>query len=273
MSTISSYLQVSKNLNKWQAITARKPEVALQTKYFSENIKKAKSADDLVNTPRLFNYAMNAFGLGDMTYAKGLLEQVLQQGVSSKSALANTLNNPNIQAFAKAFDFAASGSSTTASSDLVTNVVNRYTENALEADQGRQNPGVELALYFERHAPGVTSVYGLLADKNLLTVVRTALGISPLTAAQPIDTQKKLLSSKLNISDFQDPKKLQTFIARFAAMYDSNSADPASPSYSATSAPNAILLGGPMAGSDVVIGIDQNLLLRAQYMRGGPFIT
>jgi hypothetical protein len=223
--TLSSYLTVANNLGRWQSITSKTPEVSVQTTYFQDKIGSVKSADDLLSNTRLFDFAMTAFGLGDMTYAKGLMKQVLQQGVTSSKALANTLHNPNILAFAKAFDFVDNGASTTSSSALVADVVNRYVENSLEKSQGEQNPGVQLALYFQQHAPAVTSIYGILADKNLLTVVQTALGISPNTSAQPIDTQARLLSSRLKVSDFQDPAKLQKFIARFAAMYDLNNSN------------------------------------------------
>ncbi|PWB81941.1 MAG: hypothetical protein C3F11_13610 [Methylocystaceae bacterium] len=220
MTTLSSYLQIAGNLTKWRSIAAKSPDVAIQTKYFQDNIGKVKSVDDFLKDARLFDYAMTAFGLGDMTYAKGMMKKVLEDGVSSNSALANKLNNSNINAFAKAFDFAGAGAQATSSSTLVANVVGRYTEQALETTQGQENPGVRLALYFREHAPSVTSVYGILADKNLLTVVQTALGVSPLASAQPVDTQARLLKAKLDLSDFQDPKKLQNFITRFAAMYD-----------------------------------------------------
>lgn len=222
MTTLTSYLQIAANLTKWRSIAAKSPDVAIQSKYFQDNIGKVKSIDDFMKDARLFNYAMTAFGLGDMTYAKGMIEKVLEQGVTSSKALANTLNNSNIKAFAQAFDFADNGADTTSSSTLVSNVVNRYTEQALETSQGEQNPGVQLALYFQQHAPDVTSVYGILADKNLLTVVQTALGVSPLTSAQSVDTQARMLKAKLDITDFQDPKKLQDFITRFSAMYDMN---------------------------------------------------
>jgi hypothetical protein len=261
VSTISTYLQISNNLSKWQSIEAKKPEVALATKYFQDNIGKVKTADDLINNQRLFNYAMTAFGLGDRTYAKGLMKQVLQQGVTSSTALAKKLNDPNILAFAKAFDFASNGANTTQSSALVTNVVNRYTENALEKDQGQQNPGVQQALYFQQHAPGITSAYGILADKTLQSVVQTALGISPLTSAEPVDTQYKLINKQLNVKDFQDPKKLQAFISRFAAMYDSNANDPTSPSYTGGGAPNALLLDASSSDTGV-IGFDSGLMLQ-----------
>jgi hypothetical protein len=189
MTTLSSYLSITSNMSRWLTATAQSPAVSVATKYFEDNIGKVKSANDLVSNPRLFDYAMTAFGLGDMTYAQGLMKQVLAQGVSSSNALANTLPNPNIQAFARAFDFVDNGSSTTTPPSLVEDVINRYLENSLQTTQGHQDPGVQLALYFQQNAPNVTSIYGILGDKNLLTVVQTALGISPLTSAEPIDTQ------------------------------------------------------------------------------------
>ncbi len=57
----------------------------------------------------------------------------------------------------------------------------------MEESAGEQNEGVELALYFARKAPSITSAYGILADKNLLKVVQTALGLSEYTSYQDID--------------------------------------------------------------------------------------
>lgn len=243
--TLSSYLTIARNLAKWQTITRTSPDVASQIDYFTAHIDKIKSADEFIRNPRLFNFAMSAFGLGDMTYAKGLMSKVLQQGVASDKALANRLGNSNIRAFAKAFDFAAHGADTTSSASLKNDVVARFVEQSLESSQGKQNPGVELALYFRRNAPNLTSAYGILADRNILKVVQTALDIPPVTSRQPIDTQARMLSSKIRLADFKDPKKLETFIARFAALYDSNAAanggasaslflsDPASPAMGA----------------------------------------
>jgi hypothetical protein len=232
--TLSAYLTVANNLSQWRTITAKNPAVQTATQYFENNIGKVTSAQQLVDNPRLFDYAMTAFGLSDMTYAKGLMEKVLQQGVTSSTALADTLDNTNILSFAKAFDFTDNGATTTASSSLVDQVVNKYVENSLETAQGQQNPGVQLALYFQAQAPNVTSVYQILADKNLLSVVQTALGISPLTAAEPIDTQANMLTSQLELSDFQNPAKLQKFIERFCAQYDANNNTPGATTSSAS---------------------------------------
>lgn len=234
MTTLSSYLQIANNLNKWQSITAKTPDVAVQNKYFQDHVGEVTSVDEFMKDKRLFNYAMTAFGLGDLTYATGMMKKVLEGGVTDGSSLAHTLSNTNILAFATAFDFAGNGASTTTSSTLVDTVVSRYNEQALETSQGKQNPGVQLALYFKQHASSVTSVYGILADENLLTVVQTALGIPSSASAQSIDTQARHLKARLDISDFQDPAKLDKFISRFAALYDFNNGGSSTSSLVAT---------------------------------------
>ena len=148
---------IARDAGRWKALVAKSPDVAMQTTYFQANIGKVKTADDLIGNARLFTYAMSAFGLGDRAYAKGLMKRVLQQSVSSPTALAYKLNDPNILAFAKAFDFAKNGAQTTQSASLVQSTVDQYTQNALEKGQAQQNPGVGLALYFQRKAPAITS--------------------------------------------------------------------------------------------------------------------
>jgi hypothetical protein len=260
MSTVSVYLDVSRHLDRWRGIAAKAPDVANETKYFKANIGKATSIEALLKDRRLFNYAMKAFGLGDRTYAIGLMRKALQQGVSDPKALANTLNDPNIRAFVTTFDYKG-GNATVGSDSFTQGVIDRYVEQAMESQQGARNPGVELALYFRSRAPQVTSYYGVLADKKLLQVVQTALDISPNTGAQPIDTQARLLKAKLNLTDFKDPKKLENFISRFGAMYDTKNPGAGA---SADVGANALLYGASLAGSDAPIGVDLTLLLRRQ---------
>ena len=220
MTTLATYTQISGDLARWQTLTARTPVVATATTYWNANIGKVKSADDLVANPRLFAYAMTAFGLDDMINAKALIRKVLAGGVTDASALANTLKNPRLLAFAKSFDFASRGSGVTQTASATTAVAAAYVRQTLEKTQGSDNPGVQLALYFSRNAAKITSVYDILADRSLLTVVQTALGISPSTSSQNIDVQAANLKRILNVADFSDPAKLAKFVARFAAQYD-----------------------------------------------------
>lgn len=228
MTTLSSFQQIANNPARWQTLTAKAPAVANAVAYYKAKIGSVKTAEDLIGDRRLFAFAMQAFGLGDMVNAKGLMRKVLAGGVSDPTALASTLNNPKIRAFAKAFDFAGSGDAVTTTSSATDDVVSNYVEQTLETNQGAANAGVGLALYFQRNGGKIKNVYEILADKSLLTVVQTALGIPASTASQNIDVQAAHLTKALDIADLGDAKKLQRFIARFAAQYDVTHAQTAS---------------------------------------------
>jgi hypothetical protein len=214
-STTTAYLAISQNLPRYQAMTAAEPAVKTASAYYEANIGSVTSVQDFVDNYRLLSYALDAYGLGDQINAKGLITQVLEGGVSNPKSLANTLPNPQWKAFAAAFNFSGGASPSSASSIQTT--TGDYVEQQLESDQGAQDVGVQLALYFQRVAPTVTSQEGILADPNLLEVAATIMGISPAAAS---DLQPQTLSELMPLSDLQDPAKLQQMTERFTAMYD-----------------------------------------------------
>jgi hypothetical protein len=216
-STTTAFLAVSQNLSRYQAMTAAEPAVKTATAYYEANIGSVKSISDLVGNYRLLSYALNAYGLGGQINATGLITKVLEGGVSNPKSLANTLPNPQWKAFAAAFNFVDSGASSPSSSSSVQTMTSDYVEQQLESDQGSQDVGVQLALYFQRVAPTVTSEEGILADPNLLEVAGTIMGLSPTAAS---DLQPKTLSELMPLSDLKDPAKLTQLTERFTAMYD-----------------------------------------------------
>ena len=216
-STTTTYLAISQKLSRYQAMTAAEPAVKTATAYYEANIGSVTSVQDLVGNYRLLSYALNAFGLGDQINAKGLITKVLEGGVANPKSLANTLANPQWKAFAAAFDFVDSGAASPSSATSVKTTTSDYVEQQLESDQGGEDVGVQLALYFQRVAPTVTSEEGILADPNLLEVAATIMGISPSAAS---DLQPQTLSELMPLSDLQDPAKLQQLTERFTAMYD-----------------------------------------------------
>jgi hypothetical protein len=256
--TYANYMRISGNLEQYSTLTSKRTEVATATTYYEANIGSVKSVDDLLGNDRLYRYAMKAFGLEDMTYAKAMVRQVLEGGTSSSDSLANTLSDKRFLALAKAFDFETHGEEATSRTAATTDVVSSYVRQSLEDNAESEGEGVQLALYFERKASSVTSAYGILADADLLKVVQTALGISELTAYQDIDKQAETISSMLDIEELQDPAFVKKFLGKFAALYDATttSAD--------SSASSTSLL---FAGSQV--GISTDLLSAIQGMRLG----
>ncbi len=251
------FTMLTQNYSKSLANTATEPTVQRQTQYFEANIGKVKTVNDLLNNSQLYNYVMTAFGLSDMTYAKGLIRQVLTGGVSSSKSLANTLNDPRYKALATAFNFAANGAATTSSASTVQTTVSNFDEQTLETNVGKTSPGAQMALYFQRMAPSITSAYSILGDQTLLKVVETAYGLSSYMSTEPIDQQANTIGGLVNISDLQKPAYLKQLILRFTANYDVNN-----PSTTSTTPANALQISSP--------GISQSLLLSiASLPQGG----
>lgn len=260
MTTLSTYLSVTTNIDRWRQITAKNPDVQTETRYFRDRFPKVDTIDAFIKDRRLLVYALRAFGLGEKIQAIALVRRVLEQGVDRPNALARTLNDRRLLDFARALDFVGKGAAMLTKAESVNAIVDRYVDSALREGQGRQNAGVELALYFRDNAPRLTSIYGLLADKKLLEVVQTALDLSPRMSSQQIDTQARLLKAKIKLSDFADPAKLERFLARFASMYDLKHMN--DPDVGANANPLLFASAAQTRGESA--SMDFNLILRRQ---------
>ena len=216
--TTSTYLSIEKNLARYQKMVASEPAVKTATDYYAANIGKVKSISDLVGNYRLLSYALTAYDLGDQVNNKALVTKVLQGGVTSPHALANTLGNPNWAKFAKAFDFVGQGASSISTSSAVSTTETNYDEAKLESQEGKSDVGVQLALYFQRVAPTITSPYSVLGDENLLEAFQTIFGVT-LNTNGSIDANAAIVSKLMPTSDLTDPTKLKRLTERFTAQY------------------------------------------------------
>ena len=262
-STIAAYQMIASSMTRSLERTANQPQVARETAYYRANIGKVTSISDFLGNYRLLSYALKAYGLGDMAYATAFVRKLLTEGTTSSTAFANKLSDARYRDFVNAFNFAGLGSGATQTTAAQTDIVNKYIRQTLEEQAGSDlygasQDGVRLALYFQRKAPGITNAFQILADPALLQVVQTSLGFSPLTSRANIDQQAKMITSRINFQDFQDPKKLDSFITRFAALWDYNN-----PSATNVSVPQ-IVIGQP-AG----MGLSADTLMTLQGLKIG----
>ncbi len=257
LTTIASYRAVSSDLSRSLERVAEAPQVKRETDYYLANIEKVTSIDDFMADDRLYTYAMKAFGLSDMTYAKAFMRKALEGGVDASDSFANQLSDSRYQDFVKAFNFNRYGESATIFSAAREGTVEKYVRQNLEETAGTDNEGVRLALYFERKASGISNAYDILADSALLKVVQTALRIPVETGSQDIDKQAALIEKRLDVADLQDPEKLQDFLTRFASLWDVDN-----PSSTTTSPALALFVKPTEASfsSDLLLSL-QNLKL------------
>lgn len=225
ISTSTRYQIVNKDLARTKALIEKDPATKREIEYYRANIKTIKTIEDFVKNDRIFKFAMKAYGLEDMAYAKGMMKKVLQEGVLNPLSMANKMSNPLYKEFAKAFDFKTKGTAATSAASATTEAVQKYIQISLEKKEGEQNQGVQLAMYFKRKASSVTSTMGLLADKALLKFVQTTFNIPTTASKADLDIQVRNLEKHINIKDLQDPKKVDKLIQRFSAMWDVTNAD------------------------------------------------
>lgn len=257
VTTTAAYRTIATDLSRALGNTAKKPQAARETAYYLANIEKVKSIDDFMADRRLYNYAMKAFGLEDMAYAKAFIRKALAGGVDDPNSFANRLADTRYKELAETFNFARHGALTTVFERTRQGTVDRYMRQTLEEDAGSTNEGVRLALYFERKAANVTSPFGILADRALLKVVQTALGLPASMSFQDIEKQATLISERLDIEDLKDPAKVKSLLSRFTALWELQNPT------SLAAAPS-ILIGQP-----TVAGVSQGLLAALQNLKLG----
>lgn len=256
VNTYLSYQFITRDMARSIDRIEKQPIVKRESEYYLENIKDIKTVKEFLGDDRIFRFAMKAFGLEEMGYAKGFMKKVLTEGTTDPDSFANRLNDKRYLEFAKTFDFARLGAAATSLPRAQQGTVDAYLRQSLEENAGDQNEGVQLALYFERKASTITSFYSVLADKALAKVLYTALGLPDSFAAADIDKQVAFFETKLDVEDFQNPKKLGEFMKRFTALWEVS--NPTSPVQASVS----VLFGKPAE-----FGVSTNLLLAMQKLK------
>ncbi len=109
---------------------------------------------------------------------------------------------------------------------------------------------MRLALYFSRVAPTIRSGFDILADKALSQVIATVLNLPESTGAssEAVTARARLIERRIDLKAFQDSKKLEAFVGRFAVMWASRNRAPAPALSLFGSADGAEPLYGAMRG-------------------------
>jgi len=255
LSTNASFKLLSRDLDRSLSQVAAAPDVKRESAYYLANIGKVKSIDDFLKNDKIYTFAMQAFGMKDMIYAKAFVRKVLTDGIDNPKSFANQLIDPRFREFAEVFNFARYGGTATVFDRAQQGTVDKFLRARLEERAGQDNEGVRLALYFQRKAPEVDSAFGILGDPALLRVVQVALSI-PASGAN-IDKQAELIARKLDIESLKDPAKLAKLLERFTSLWE------ISEGRSAGQAPQ-ILLTQPLE-----FAIGPEILMKLQSWRQG----
>lgn len=182
LSTYISYQLIAKDIPKSIARIEQQPTVDRDTQYYLANITKVKSIDDFVNNDRLFKYAMKAYGLEDMDYAKAFMVKALKEGVSDPNSFANKLTDKRYAQFVSAFNFAADGADATVYNPAQQLVTKNY---AMQAEIAGLDPDSDYVkgetTYYLANITKVKSVDDLMSNNRLYTYALAAFGLDSTT--------------------------------------------------------------------------------------------
>jgi hypothetical protein len=194
--------------------------------YYQKNIANIESVKDLLADRKLVDIALVAKGLDPAKVTTADLRKMFDSDLNNPKSFVNTQKDPRFAELVASFNFDDDGEIARLpkfgpqTRDQFMETQRKYLQQTLETQQGESNPGVRLALYFERKAPSITSAYDLLADKALSEVFRTIFSLPDEVGAMDIDQQAKVVEKHLNLKDLADPAKLSKLLNRFSALYD-----------------------------------------------------
>lgn len=197
-----------------------------ETQYYNTAIDQVGSVDDLLKDTRLRTYVTRAYGFASENLSDQTLRQIFTSDLFDPKSFVNKAENYRFREMAAAFNFEADGTVGRVPVGLaqdegdVLATQDLYVRQTMEQQAGEQSEGVRLALYFQRKASSITSAFSILADKALLEVVLTGLGLPDSVAQSDVDKLAALIEKRIDLADFKDPAKVEKFIARFTALYD-----------------------------------------------------
>jgi Protein of unknown function (DUF1217) len=214
--------------------TAAQPTVQHAIAAFTKAVTSATSVAQLLANPAVMKVLLTANGLGDQTSYTALATKALTSDLSNQNSLANVLPNTLWKTAATTYNFAKNGLSVIQQPATIATITAAYTQTVWEQSLDASTPGLSSALAFRSQASSIKSVDQILGNSTLRTVVTTALGVPQEIAFQSMNAQELAISSRLDITQFQDPKFVESFVDRYLI---ANSA-----SASATSTPDLTTL-------------------------------
>ncbi len=193
ISASMAYNILSGDMQKSLDRVASQATVKRDADYYKENINKVKDVDDFLGNYRLYSYAMKAYGLEDMTYAKGFMKKVLESDLTDAKSFANKLTDTRYKDFAAAFNFSDT-TSDAQSSAQEDDLIGLYTQSFADESKAAATE----TTYYSNAIDKVQTVSGLVGDSRLRNYVLKAYGIDPTYVST--DFLKQVLTS-----DVSDP--------------------------------------------------------------------
>lgn len=176
ISSYQSYNFYTKDINQTLSRAAADAVVNREQTYYRETIGSITTLDEFMADDRIYAYALKAYGLEEMTYAKAFIRKVLESDLTDTDSFANLLTDTKYKTLAAAYDF---GSTVTSeiiqTTSQIDSLIDTY-EQTIEDNDAQLKADTN---YFTAVSKTFTNVDDLFKNTQARDYVFTTFGIDP----------------------------------------------------------------------------------------------
>lgn len=221
LSSIATYQKYAKDSGTLEQRFEKTSGVQKDIDYFNKAVDKLKSVDDLFKDQRLVSFLAKSLNLSGEEQYPGKMKRILTEKVDDKNAVMNRLSSKQYRNAADSLRLGESGLDRLKLAGTKESLIYGYKNTKFEESIGDENLAVRQARYFEKYASTAAgTAYNVLGDPILREVVTYTLGLPQQIAVQPVETQAKAITDRVDIKKFADPKFRESFIKKFLNKHD-----------------------------------------------------
>ncbi len=223
---ISEYSKDTKRGLTGPALTKAVAQIKTGATYFATKMADVTNLSDFLKDSKLTNFVLTANGLDPKKITADTLKKAFTSDPAKANSFINTAAGAQLKPIVDAFNFGIDGKlvdtklGSAQNKGALDSTNDLYLHQTLEKQEGETNDGIRLALYFQRQAPAINSVYDIMADSALYSVITTTYSLPSAISSMDVDAHAKLLKKFINIDDLHDGKKLNKLLQRFSVEYD-----------------------------------------------------
>lgn len=203
-----------------QEMVRKDPMIQREVEAFKKLLDKAETPEELLKDPRAIEFILRGLMVTDRIGQDALVRKTLLSDLDDKKSLANRLGDNRLRQATAMYEFHEKGLAVLKNEEVLEGLIDTYYQQRYEERLAERNPAFPDALYFRRIAndQDLTDPYDILGDPILRRVITTALGLPQEIAIQPVETQARAITSRLDLDKLQNPKFVESFIKRFLTM-------------------------------------------------------
>ncbi|MGM0562130.1 MAG: DUF1217 domain-containing protein [Pseudomonadota bacterium] len=203
--------------DKQMEMVRQDPMVKRDIAEFNKALDKAESPEELMRNPRTLEFMLRGLGMADQIGNDALARKAILSDPNDKEGLANRLQDKRYKDAAQMFNFQELGLEGIKNPEVKDKFIESYTRQRYEEKLAETNPAIPDAMAFQREAKerDLSNPYDVLGDPLIRRVVTTALGLPEEIAIQPVETQARAITSRMDLKDLNDPKFVEKFTNRF----------------------------------------------------------